>query len=128
MDNDEAGDNMNDKEDKSDDSDDNLENDQHDIIIQDKEIQQISAMRLCVISSLGGLDDFSVQLGFLLANVFTWYQLLTGTFVGSIVTIFCCLSLSYIKPIAKVIKRVPVWFIILSIAVYRLTVAIFETS
>lgn len=106
-------------------------NKENDIIIKknDENINNISNVtisRLIIIASLGGLDDFSVQIGVLLGGLFEWYEVLIGILIGSNIVILFSVFLSYIKPIANCIGKVPIWSIIFCISVYRLTAAFLE--
>ena len=88
-----------------------------------KEDKQRTVSRLVVVAILGSLDDFAVQVALLLAETFQWYQLLIGVFIGStIVTIFC-LCVGYISCIVKYIERIPIWTIILILAIYTIVSA-----
>ena len=107
---------------------DDLEENNDNIITNEssKKINVVTIPRLCVISTLGGMDDFSVHVGMLLAKVYTPWELMIGVLIGSVIVIFFSIFLSIIKPIARLINKIPIWLIIFCIANYRLISAFAE--
>ena len=81
---------------------------------------KITIGRLIIVAILGSLDDFAVQCALLLGDTFTWYQLLIGIFIGSVIVVGLCVGIGYVKCIVKYVEKIPIWCIILILAIYTI--------
>merc|ERR1712070_976032 len=76
---------------------------------------------IVTVALLGSLDDFTVYVIMATSGVYTWYELVIGTFGGCLVLALIVAIFTESDTISSLLEKVPVWMILGCLGLYVLS-------
>lgn len=80
---------------------------------------------LFMIAFIGSIDDLTLFVPMLVGKGFDWLQLMSGAFIAGATIVMICLFIGLCKPVADVLSKIPLAFIVGTFSTVLLTKAFF---